>query len=123
MIFGSGAENELCRNIAVKIGNGAVSLAGELTLRESAALLSLTPFFITNDTGVMHLAAASGSKVIAIFGSTNPVWTGPLGDGHQVIYGQETCSPCYKRTCRYGHIDCLKKITPEGVLFRMNSVA
>ncbi len=116
MIFGSASEDELCRDIAVGIGQGTANLAGELSLRESAALLSLIPSFITNDTGVMHLAAACGVKVTAIFGSTNPAWTGPWGEGHRIIYNQEPCSPCYKRVCRYGHYNCLKKITPDGVL-------
>ncbi len=116
MIFGSASESELCRDIALGIGHGTSNLAGELSLRESAALLSLTPSFVTNDTGVMHLAAACGARVTAIFGSTSPVWTGPWGEGHRIIYNQEPCSPCYKRICRYGHYNCLKKITPDDVL-------
>jgi len=116
MIFGSASENVLCRDIAMGIGHGTTNLAGDLSLRESAALLHLVPSFITNDTGVMHLAAASGAKVTAIFGSTNPDWTGPWGEGHKVIYDKQPCSPCYKRTCRYGHYDCLKKITPDDII-------
>lgn len=115
IIFGAASESELCRDIALGIGHGTSNLAGELNLRESSAMLSLVPSFITNDTGVMHLAAASGSKVTAIFGSTNPVWTGPWGEGHRIIYKQEPCSPCYKRECRCGHYNCLKKITPDDV--------
>lgn len=116
IIFGSAAEHDLCQNIAVGTGYGTVNLAGKLNLRESAALLNLIPSFITNDTGVMHLAAASGSTVTAIFGSTNPDWTGPWGEGHHIICTKEPCSPCYRRTCRYGHYDCLKKITPDDII-------
>jgi len=123
MIFGSASEHELCRDIALGIGHGTSNLAGQLSLRESAALLHLIPSFITNDTGGMHLAAACGAKVTAIFGSTNPGWTGPWGKGHRIIYKQEPCSPCYKRVCRHGHYDCLKKITSENVLAGLNSTA
>ncbi len=123
MIFGSASEHELCRDIAVGIGQGTTNLAGKLSLRESAALLSLIPSFITNDTGVMHLAAACMAKVSAIFGSTNPRWTAPWGEEHRVMYDREPCSPCYKRVCRYGHYYCLKKISPENVLARINATA
>lgn len=116
MIFGAASEHELCRDITMGIGQGTVNLAGRLSLRESASLLHLVPSFITNDTGVMHLAAACGAKVTAIFGSTNPDWTGPWGVGHRIIYNREPCSPCYKRSCRYGHYNCLKNISPDNVL-------
>jgi len=115
LIFGSGEETELCGQIAHGIGPKAISLAGTASLRQSAALLSLCSNFITNDTGVMHLAAAVGTKVTAIFGSTNPVWTKPWGEKHRVIYKQEPCSPCYQRECRFGHYDCLKKIVIADV--------
>ena len=116
LIFGSGEETELCGQIARGIGPKAISLAGTASLRQSAALLSLCSNFITNDTGVMHLAAAVGTRVTAIFGSTNPVWTKPWGEKHRVIYNGETCSPCYKRECRYGHYECLRKILVTDLL-------
>ncbi|MDO9069227.1 MAG: lipopolysaccharide heptosyltransferase II [Deltaproteobacteria bacterium] len=116
LIFGSGEETELCGQIARDIGPKAISLAGTATLRQSAALLSLCSNFITNDTGVMHLAAAAGTRVTAIFGSTNPVWTKPWGDKHRVIYNGEACSPCYQRECRYGHYECLKRILVKDIL-------
>ncbi|MBI5805242.1 lipopolysaccharide heptosyltransferase II [candidate division TA06 bacterium] len=116
LIFGSGEEIELCGQIARDIGPKALSLAGTATLRQSAALLSLCSNFITNDTGVMHLAAAAGTRVTAIFGSTNPVWTKPWGEKHRVIYNGEPCSPCYQRECRYGHYDCLEKISVKDIL-------
>jgi heptosyltransferase-2 len=111
LVFGSADEVELCREIVKNIGSGAVNLAGSLTLRQSAALISRCERFITNDTGVMHLAAAMGTLVTAIFGSTNPDWTRPWGERHHVIYSREPCSPCYRRECRFGHYNCLKKLT------------
>jgi len=116
LIFGSDEETELCEEIAQDIGPKAISLAGAASLRQSAALLSRCSNFITNDTGVMHLAAAAGTRVTAIFGSTNPAWTKPWGEKHRVIYNGENCSPCYKRECKYGHYDCLKKISVKDIL-------
>jgi len=116
LIFGSAVEAGLCRRIAGGIGPSAVSCAGEADLRRSAALISKCGLFVTNDTGVMHLAAAVGTKVAALFGSTNPRWTGPWGSRHAVVSVNEPCSPCYKRECRYGHYRCLEGITAEMVL-------
>jgi heptosyltransferase-2 len=116
LVFGSSDESALCQEIAQGIGEKALNLAGTATLRQSAALLSLCSSFITNDTGVMHLAAAVGTRVTAVFGSTNPVWTKPWGEKHRVIYNGEPCSPCYKRDCRYGHYDCLKKVLVADLL-------
>jgi heptosyltransferase-2 len=116
IIFGSAAEADLCRRIAAAIGSGASSCAGETDLRQSAALLSKCRLFVSNDTGVMHLAAAAGTKVVALFGSTNTGWTRPWGSGHLVIYEKEPCSPCYGRTCRYGHYRCLTKISAASVI-------
>ncbi len=116
LIFGSTSEQALCRDIAAGIGRAAVSCAGETGLRQSAALLAKCGLFVSNDTGVMHLAAAAGTKVVALFGSTNPHWTRPWGQGHSILYSGEPCSPCYLRTCRYGHYRCLEGISVKSVL-------
>jgi heptosyltransferase II len=115
LIFGSFEESRLCKEIERNIGTTAVSLAGGTDLRQSAALIAQCRAFVTNDSGVMHLAAAVGTRVTALFGSTNPAWTGPWGGRHAVLTTKEPCSPCYARTCRYGHYNCLNKITVEDV--------
>jgi len=83
----------------------------------SAALIQKCGVFITNDTGPMHLAAALGVPTIALFGSTNPGWTGPLGVKTNLISKQLRCSPCYDRECKKNKnkYDCLIKITEEDV--------
>jgi len=70
----------------------AVNWAGETTLRELAALASLADLFITTDTGPMHLSAAAGARVVALFGPTAPWRTGPYGPGHEVIRKGLDCS-------------------------------
>ncbi|MFH1075208.1 MAG: glycosyltransferase family 9 protein, partial [Candidatus Firestonebacteria bacterium] len=83
----------------------------------SAAMIKKCGLFISNDTGPMHLAAAIGVPTIGIFGSTNPVWTAPLGKSVRIIYKKLLCSPCYDRICKKSGIryDCLRKISEEDI--------
>lgn len=85
VLVGSMSERELCERIAGQIGAGAITMAGTTTLGELTALLSQCRLAIANDSGGMHLAAAVGTKVVAVFGITDPVVTGPIGDGHIVV--------------------------------------
>lgn len=116
LIFGSFDESRLCKEIERNIGTTAVSLAGGTDLRQSAALIAHCRAFVTNDTGVMHLAAAVGTRVVALFGSTSPAWTRPWGGGHAVLCAHEPCAPCYARTCRFGHYNCLSKLSVDQVV-------
>lgn len=97
----------------------AVNWAGETTLKELAALASLTDLFITTDTGPMHLAAAAGAKVLALFGPTAPWRTGPHGPSNIVIRTGIACSPCFKRKCEIG-VRCMKEITVEDVMKKID---
>ncbi|HDD44130.1 MAG: lipopolysaccharide heptosyltransferase II, partial [Promethearchaeia archaeon] len=85
-------------------------------LTEVAGILSLAKAFISNDSGLMHLAAALKIPQIAIFGSTDPKKTGPLNPKAIVLKKDLPCSPCFKRTCKYGHYKCLRNITVNEVL-------
>jgi heptosyltransferase-1 len=93
----------------------AVSWAGETTLKELAALASLCTVFITTDTGPMHLAAAAGTRVVALFGPTAPWRTGPFGPSHVTVRAGLTCSPCFKKTCD-DNIRCMEEITVDEVM-------
>lgn len=81
-----------------------------------AATLSKCKVLVTNDTGPMHVAAAVGTPTVAIFGSTSPNWTRPFGLGHEVIYKNLECNPCFQRTCPIGY-KCLHAIT-VGEVFK-----
>jgi lipopolysaccharide heptosyltransferase I len=94
---------------------GIVNWAGETTLKELAALASLSDQFITTDTGPMHLAAAAGAKVIALFGPTAPWRTGPYGSMHAVVRTGIECSPCFQRTCDK-NVRCMAEITVDAVI-------
>ena len=89
----------MAEDVAKKIGPAATNLAGRTSLAELIGELQRCQLLLTNDTGTMHLAAHLGVPTVAIFGSTEPALTGPLGEGHLVIRHQVECSPCFLRTC------------------------
>ncbi len=94
----------------------AINLAGSTTVGLLPALLSKASLLITNDSGPMHIAAAAGTPVVALFGPTSAVLTGPYGAGHRVLTGQVPCSPCFSRVCRHSpEMECLHLIKPNNV--------
>jgi len=98
----------------------AVNLAGHTSLKELAALYRRAELFISTDTGPMHLAAAMGTPVVALFGPTAPWRTGPYGDGHRVIFSKDPCAPCFKRACDTNL--CMAHITVDEVLKAVGSL-
>ncbi len=115
LLFGSKKDKEACNTIHNLLEEGCVNLAGKTTLNEAMALISLCNLFITNDSGLMHIASALGIPTIAIFGSTDPKRTGPSGPRDKVLYKAVDCSPCHERTCPTD-FKCMKDITVEEVL-------
>lgn len=85
------------------------------SLRVVAALFDRARLAVTNDSGTMHLAAAAGCPVVALFGPTDPRLTGPYGVGHEVVRHPVVCSPCFLKTCPIGH-DCLVGVSVEAVV-------
>ncbi|TKS62403.1 MAG: hypothetical protein EWM73_02505 [Nitrospira sp.] len=95
----------------------AIDLAGATTVELLPALLSKASLLITNDSGPMHIAAAVGTSVVALFGPTSAVRTGPYGVGHDVLTGKVPCSPCFSRTCHNTlPLECLRTVSPQQVL-------
>jgi heptosyltransferase II len=115
VLVGTPSELSKCQQVASMSRKGALVAAGETDVGELKALLSLCDGFVGNDSGVMHLAAAVGIPTVGIFGSTNPMRTGPVGPKATVVYHPLGCSPCLKRTCRFGHYLCLRDIAPAEV--------
>ncbi|HET8706059.1 MAG TPA: lipopolysaccharide heptosyltransferase II [Pseudomonadales bacterium] len=91
-------------------------LAGQTSLAEAIDLLSMANMVICNDSGLMHIAAALGRPLVAVYGSTSPDFTPPLNDHVRIVRLGLDCSPCFERVCPLGHTDCLKKLDPEKVL-------
>lgn len=94
----------------------AVDLAGRTTLTMLAALYQRAHLVVSTDTGPMHLAAAVGTSVVALFGPTAPWRTGPFGEGHTVVRTAPPCSPCFKRQCDGHRCRCMRDITVDQVL-------
>ncbi|MBI5598484.1 MAG: lipopolysaccharide heptosyltransferase II [Deltaproteobacteria bacterium] len=115
VIFGGKDDEEVCRELSGNLKVRHLNLAGRTSLREFIALAARMRFFITNDSGPMHVAAALGVPTVAIFGSTEPMMTGPLGKRTEVIRKKVECSPCFKKECPYGHYKCMSAINPDEV--------
>ena len=95
----------------------AIDLTGATTVALLPALLSKASMLITNDSGPMHIAAAIGTPVVALFGPTSAVRTGPYGAGHEVLTGNVPCRPCFSRTCHNAlQLECLRTVSPQQVL-------
>ena len=115
-ILGSEKDREISNKIHKLVDNeNCLSLAGETTLQQVMTLLSLADQAISNDSGLMHIAAAVSTPVVAIYGSSDPGFTPPLSDNSKVACLHLECSPCFKRECPLGHLKCLTDITPEHV--------
>ncbi|MBI5196446.1 MAG: HAD-IIIA family hydrolase [Nitrospirae bacterium] len=99
-----------------------LNLAGKTSLRQLAALISECDAFITNDSGPMHIASAMSVPLVAIFGSTDPNATGPLGARHKVISKELSCSPCLKRKCPEGHLNCMEAVNVDDVFNALTEV-
>ncbi len=120
LIFGSGKEKDLCRAVAESMKYESVNLSGDTTLGEAMALIKSCRFFVSNDSGLMHVAAALDVPMVAIFGSTEPALTGPRSLNARVLKHDMECSPCFKPTCSIGY-PCLMSIQPDEVWNEMES--
>jgi heptosyltransferase-2 len=116
VLVGAPSERRKSEEVIARAKTGAVLAAGETSVAEAIALLSLCAAFVGNDSGSMHVAGALGKPTIGIYGSTRFDRTGPLGAHTRILYKKIECSPCLKRTCRFGHYQCLWNIQPEEVL-------
>ncbi len=110
---GSTLDRNVIDDIRGMMRTDPLNLAGRTNLKELAYLYSRCKLVVTTDTGPMHIAAAMGCPVVALFGPTAPWRTGPYGKGHRVIRADVECSPCFKKKC--DHMICMKEIAVEQV--------
>ncbi len=122
ILVGAPSERAKCEEVAALASHGAIISAGETNIGELMALLSISSAFVGNDSGCMHLASALGIPSVAIFGSTNPLRTGPVKANSRVIWHHLECSPCLARTCRFGHYNCLREVESAEALEALASL-
>ena len=119
-LFGSEKDVPYTKQIDQLTENRCLDLGGKTKLGEAIDLMDLCDTVISNDSGLMHVAAALDKNLIAIFGSSTPHHTPPMSDKSHIQYLGLPCSPCFERTCPLKnpdeHMQCLKKITPESVI-------
>ncbi len=115
-LFGSAKDRAVTEAIDQLSGGACTNLAGRTTLEETVDLLACAAAVVSNDSGLMHIAAAVNVPLIAVYGSTDPGYTPPYSDQARVVRLGLECSPCFKRECPLGHLDCLMKLAPERVL-------
>jgi heptosyltransferase-2 len=116
IVLGSAKERSLGDEIVAAASDARVrNLCGETSLADVIDLLAAADAAVSNDSGLMHVAAAAGTRVVAIYGSSTPAFTPPLTATATIVYDKIECSPCFERTCPLGHLRCLKEIAPERV--------
>ena len=116
-LFGGGSDSAVTGALAKAMDSGTTDFSGRTTIVESMALLRQMDLVIANDTGPMHVAAALGVPVVALFGPTDPVRTGPYGGIHRVIRAQHNpCAPCFETRCRKSDHACMAGISPDAVV-------
>jgi heptosyltransferase-2 len=115
-LFGSAKDAAVTAEIQGLADGACVDLAGKTTLDEAIDLLSLAARVVSNDSGLMHVAAALERPMAALFGSSSPAHTPPLSARARVISLQLECSPCFARVCPLGHTNCLETLEPARVL-------
>ncbi len=119
-LFGSQKDVETCQSIKSKVsleGQERVHLlAGHTSLIEAVDLLAACSTVVSNDSGLMHVAAAVGCNVVAVYGSTSPKYTPPLAEKVEIVHTDIECRPCFQRECRFKHLKCLTELSPQQVI-------
>ncbi|MDW6002205.1 lipopolysaccharide heptosyltransferase II [Vibrio mangrovi] len=124
-LFGSQKDQEVTQNIrdllSTEHQSHCFDLAGKTTLIEVVDLLACCHTVVSNDSGLMHIAAAVDCNIVAIYGSSSPQYTPALSDNVITLNTDIECRPCFKRECPYGHLNCLNQLTPDKVINRLKT--
>jgi heptosyltransferase-2 len=121
-LFGSPKEQDAADLIMQQTENRCRSFVGKTKLIEAIDLMSQVTAVVSNDSGLMHVAAALGKPVIVVYGSSSPKFTPPLSEQAQILTLNLSCSPCFQRECPLGHLRCLKDLMPAQVVSAVDKV-
>ena len=114
-LLGSPRDHAIAEIIAQASDGACVNLCGRTSIAEAVDLLAAARLTVTNDSGLMHVAAAVGRPLIALYGSSSPLFTPPLSTQARIVSLNVECSPCFARECPLGHFKCLNDLAPERV--------
>jgi heptosyltransferase-2 len=119
-IFGSGNDKAVAENIIALLPETArqhaINLAGTTKLEQAVDLLSAASAVVSNDSGLMHIAAAVARPLVVVYGSTSPAFTPPLAEHVKILQLEVDCGPCFQRECPLGHLKCLQQLEPARVI-------
>ncbi|ETR69949.1 MAG: heptosyltransferase II [Candidatus Magnetoglobus multicellularis str. Araruama] len=122
LIFGGPKDKPLGEKVCEMMHAKAINLAGKTTLGMAMALIQQCQVFVTNDSGLMHIACALKTPLIAIFGSTNPITTGPIGENTHVVQVKVSCSPCLLTHCPKKHHICMDAVDVNMVFQKVEAL-
>lgn len=120
-LFGSEKDAPVTASINCLTQERCQDLSGKTTLGEAIDLMSLASAVVSNDSGLMHVAAALHRPLVAIYGSSDPILTPPMSDKAKILSLNLSCSPCFQRECPLGHLKCLKDLSPNLIIDQLSS--
>ena len=121
VVVGSAKDSAVGDEIVALAAGTALNLCGRSSLDQAIDLIASARCVVSNDSGLMHVAAALGRPLIALFGSSSPAYTPPLSPHAKILSRKLDCSPCFKRECPLGHFDCLNGLEPQQVFDAMDA--
>lgn len=121
-LFGSDKDADITRQINRMSGGRCLDLGGRTALAEAIDLMAMTSAVVSNDSGLMHIAAALDKPLVAVYGSSDPHHTPPMSRRAGIAFLGLACSPCFQRTCPLGHLDCLNRLPAQSILDKLASM-